>query len=206
MSICIQHHYYHVSSFLLILAMTVTCVIGNLIIKAMDLFGTPDYVWADLQKQRANAQAIDYFYIILGYTHQSPHLRVHLRSGCLFYRNDPRYTIHGTTGSFVKFGLDPQEEALRSGRIPNKANWVFEPESNWGKVHSITETGLETSGTVKSLPGDYRLFYENVRDAIHGKAACTVTPIQASRVIRIIELALESAEKGSNIRVTFKED
>ena len=37
-----------------------------------------------------------------------------------------RFTLHGTRGSYVKHGLDPQEDALKAGRRP-------QPRAAWGE-------------------------------------------------------------------------
>lgn len=51
-------------------------------------------------------------------------------------------------------------------------------------------------GAIPTERGDYRGFYENVRDAMLGRAALKVTAEQAVAVLQAIELARESSEKG----------
>ena len=39
-----------------------------------------------------------------------PRLRAMLRARIVAYAPGPHFLIHGTKGSFVKYGMDPQEE------------------------------------------------------------------------------------------------
>ena len=50
-----------------------------------------------------------------------------------------------------------------------------------------------TAETIETLPGDYRLFYANVRDAILGSASVDVTHEQMLDVMHALELARESS-------------
>ena len=56
---------------------------------------------------------------------------------------------------------------------------------------------------VKTERGDYRGFYENVRDALLGKAELEVKPEQVWRTTRLIELARESSAQGRRVKVEF---
>ena len=170
---------------------------SHLIDQALVLFGAPDAVTADLRMQRPSAKNIDSFELILHY----PKLKVTLKSGMLVRAELPRYILLGENGSFVKYGLDIQEEDLKSGLTPlTKANWGEEPETLYGTINT-TVKGLDISGRVKSEPGDYRRYYENIYHAIHGQEELIVTPFQAKAVIRIIEYAMESHDKKCTVDV-----
>ncbi|MBW7462366.1 oxidoreductase, partial [Paenibacillus sepulcri] len=77
--------------------------------QALTLFGLPDTITADIRIQREGGIADDYFDIGLGY---ADGLKVSLRSSLLIREPGPRYVVHGTEGSYVKYGVDPQERAL----------------------------------------------------------------------------------------------
>ena len=111
-----------------------------------------------------------------------PRLKVILTAGMLIREKTPRYVLRGTKATFVKYGLDPQEQDLASGRSPRDPGWGREPREQWGTL--ISDNG-ET--TMETLPGNYRAFYENVRDSIEGRTELAVTPEQANRVIEVIE-------------------
>ena len=106
--------------------------------------------------------------------------------------------VHGTTGSYVKYGLDPQEDALKGGATLGGPHWGEEPESAWGKLTTM-QNGMATEKSVPTLPGDYRRYYENVRDAIQGRTALAVPAEQGWRIIRLLELALESSKQKRTI-------
>jgi len=178
----------------------------HLIDQALVLFGTPDAISADVRLERNGAAADDAFDIILYY----PSLRAHLRATMLASRPGPHFVVHGTRGSYIKFGLDPQEDALKRGEKPRagqskgSADWGKEPTEAWGTltlgaVGSPTDRGIPAHASeerrVPTEAGDYRGYYENVRDAILGKAALAVTPAAALCVMRVIELAQQSSRE-----------
>ena len=105
----------------------------------------------------------------------------------------PRFALHGTEGSFVKFGLDPQEEALRRGESPaHNPQWGSEPPAHWGTLNTQIG-GLHVRGQVETLRGDYRAYYQNIYEAIAGQAALAVTPEEACHTMRLLECAVQSA-------------
>lgn len=95
---------------------------AHLIDQALLLFGRPDHIWADLGKQREGALADDYFHIVLRFGEK----RAILHAGCLVAAPPFRFAVHGTKGSYVKHGLDPQEEQLKQGIRPGDAGWGLE--------------------------------------------------------------------------------
>ena len=96
----------------------------HLIDQALVLFGPPQMVTADIRSQRDDALTDDNFELILHYDS----LKVTLKSGMLVRAETPRFLLHGTNGSFVKYGMDPQEDELKDGRSPAEPGWGAEPE------------------------------------------------------------------------------
>ena len=163
---------------------------SHLIDQALVLFGQPKEVLADLGVERENGKATDYFTLLLRYER----LRVTLKAGTLVRELGPRYIVNGTKGSFVKYGLDVQEEQLKKGADPLTTEfWGREPEAIWGTLHT-DGNGAQIKIKVASEPGDYRLFYQNLYDALCGNASLAVTPEQARNTICVIELAMKSSE------------
>jgi predicted dehydrogenase len=127
----------------------------------------------------------------------------------------PRFLLHGTRGSFKKYGLDPQEPALVAGaHVPrlNEApsaepdHWLTEQESHWGLLTVAPdphEPGILVTRKLETRPGDYRGFYANVRDAIRGVAPLAVTPEDGYRTIKLLELARESSVSRRTLAVEF---
>lgn len=151
--------------------------------QALRLFGPPQALYADFALQREGAQAVDYFHVLLRY----PRLRVILHGGSLVAGGQPRFLVHGTRGSFVKYGLDPQEEALKAGIRPGAPGWGHDPQE--GDLYLPGEP----VGKVPNQPGNYGLYYQAIRDAITQGGANPVPPEQAIQVMQVIELANQSA-------------
>lgn len=162
----------------------------HLIDQALVLFGTPEAVAADVRTERDRATTDDAFDVMLFYSQ----VRVVLRASMLVSAPTARFVLQGTQGSYVKFGLDPQEEVLKRGGIPEGNSWGREPSDRWGILRSAENDSL-AERPLLTLPGDYRKYYENVRDAILGSAPLAVTPQQALDVMRAIELAHQSSRK-----------
>ncbi len=168
---------------------------SHLIDQPLVLFGLPQAITADIRAQREGTKATDNFELILHY----PGLKVTLKAGMLVSQPLPRYILLGDKGSFVKYGLDVQEAALKAGLTPHtKADWGIEPESVWGNL--VTEmNGVNFSGKIQSEPGDYRNYYVNIYDAITNNKPLEVSPQHARNIIRVIELAMQSNDEKRTI-------
>ena len=159
---------------------------AHLLDQALVLFGSPQAIAADIRIERAGAAADDAFDVTLHY----PHRRALLRASMLAASPGPTFAVHGTKGSFIKYGLDPQEAALKSGRMPDEASWDAEPSDLYGRL-----TTPEGTRTIATIPSSFSHYYENVRDAILGKAELAVTPEQAVNVMHGLELGVASSQK-----------
>jgi len=168
---------------------------SHLIDQAIVLFGRPQGIFADLRSQRDRAVAVDSFEVHLAY----PAFKVTLKAGSLVCEPSPRFTLYGTQGSYLKFGLDPQEEALKQGGSPAQPNWGSEPEEAWGTLTNCN--GNLTREKYPTLAGCYPEYYKNIYEAITGKAELAVKPEQAKEVIRLIELAEQSAKEERMLAV-----
>lgn len=167
---------------------------SHLVDQAMALFGTPETVTAKLRYDREGTTVNDGFAVFLQY----PRLHVSLYATLIAAAPGPRFAVHGTKGSYIKYGLDPQEDALKGGATLSDPHWGEEPESAWGKLTTV-QNGHATERSVPTLPGDYRPYYENVRDAILGRASLVLPAEEGWRIIRLLELWLESDQKGCAI-------
>ncbi len=173
----------------------------HLVDQALALFGAPVAVSADVRMEREGALADDAFDLTLLYSG----LRACLRATMLASRPGPHFVVHGTLGSFVKYGLDPQEAALKRGERPGASSvWGREDEAAWGTLTLGNAGDPNNRGIpaqageerrIPTLAGDYRGYYENVRDAILRKAELAVTPVAALRIMRVLELALQSSRE-----------
>jgi scyllo-inositol 2-dehydrogenase (NADP+) len=168
----------------------------HLIDQALVLFGEPQTITASALCQRPTSQVDDAFDVCMVY----PRLRAMLKARIIAYAPGPHLLIHGTKGSFLKYGMDPQEEPLRSGNFPRGTNWPAEwgeePESSWGTLSLVGQPPAK----IKTERGDYRGFYANVRDAIEKGAPLDVSPEQALRVMRALLLAHKSSREARTVR------
>ncbi|HTR25563.1 MAG TPA: oxidoreductase [Terriglobales bacterium] len=169
---------------------------AHLVDQAVVLFGMPEAVSADLRIEREGAAVDDAFDVVLHYGK----MRVLLRAGMLVCAPTPRFRLNGSRGSFVKFGLDPQEEALKAGLKPSPG-WGLEPEEMWGTL-SLAEESATTSTRIATAVGDYRRYYENVRDAVSSSAALEVASQQILDVVRLLEIASESSGRRCTLPVS----
>jgi predicted dehydrogenase len=161
----------------------------HLIDQALVLFGEPQGITAEAFRQREGSQVDDAFDVCLEY----PRLRAMLRARIIAYAPGPHFLLHGTKGSFLKYGMDPQEERLRSGKLPAGkdwgADWGEEPEQLWGTLSLVDQPSTK----IRTKRGDYRDFYANVRDAIEKGSPVEVTIEQAMRTMRALLLARKSS-------------
>lgn len=184
----------------------------HLIDQALALFGEPATIWADVRLSRDHATVDDSFDILLTYEASSADgtpsagqslggLRVWLCATLAAASAGARFTLHGTLGSYEKWGFDPQENALQAGQTFGTPGFGSEPQNAWG-VLTLPDAQPEP---VPTLRGDYREYYANVRDAILGRAKLQVTVRDAWCVARLIELARESSKSGCRIPVDLSD-
>jgi len=168
----------------------------HLIDQALVLFGAPKKITAVAFCQRETSEVDDAFDVSMEY----PGLRALLRARIIAFAPGPHLLIHGTKGSFIKYGMDPQEEKLRGKDCPDGtdwgADWGEEPEESWGTLSLVSKP----SKKVKTERGDYRGFYANVRDAIEKGSPLDVTPEQALRTMRGVLLARKSSQEQRTVQ------
>jgi scyllo-inositol 2-dehydrogenase (NADP+) len=163
----------------------------HLLDQALRLFGMPEAVEADVTAQRQGAMVDDYFDVRLHYGR----LRACLRSSSLVAAPRPRFAVHGTLGSFVKHGLDPQEAQLKAGLRPGEPG--FGEDSRHGTL--VLADGSEQS--VPTVRGDYPAFYEGIAAAILDGAPVPVPAEQARDGLLLIDLARRAAQLGQRLPV-----
>jgi predicted dehydrogenase len=166
----------------------------HLVDQALLLFGKPVAVSAEVLSERDKTLADDSYTLRLRYKDFS----ATLSANCLASLARPRFYLRGMKGNYWKWGLDPQEEALNHVTRIDSPTWGAEPTSAWGTL-SVDVGGSIVTRPVEPVPGDYRLYYAAVRDALLGKAPAPVAAIDAWRVARLLEWAVESSAKHREI-------
>lgn len=164
----------------------------HLLDQALQLFGSPRAISADLLAQRRGAVTDDYFHVQLHYGA----LRVLLHASMLVAAPGPRFIVHGTRGSYTKLGLDPQEEQLRAGLRPQNEGWGV--DSRDGSL-TLWQDGRSQTRTLATVPGNYPAFYSAMRDSINGIGPNPAPADDAIAVMELIELGFRSAEVGETV-------
>lgn len=169
---------------------------SHLIDQALQLFGMPEELFADIRIIRPISKVDDYFELILYYNN----LRVKLKSSYLVREQLPGYIIHGAKGSFIKPKTNIQEIALMAGKLPDSKGWGIEPDSERGLLH--TEINGEVIRTyIDSQEGNYADFFNQVYKAIREGQPVPVDAKDALNVIKIIEAAFQSSELRKSIKL-----
>ncbi|SED60236.1 Predicted dehydrogenase [Streptomyces sp. 2131.1] len=173
---------------------------SHVVDQALTLFGPAAQVYAESDLRRPGAAADDDTFVAI--THASG-VRSHLYVSATTAQLGPRFRVLGSAAGFVKYGLDPQEAALREGARPTDGGpWGEEPEELWGRL-GAGESPLTGGGTpVRTLPGDYPAYYAAVNEALRGTGDNPVTALQAAETLDVLEAARRSAREG--ITVTLR--
>jgi scyllo-inositol 2-dehydrogenase (NADP+) len=160
---------------------------SHLIDQALHLFGMPEFVQADVFGQRDHARTDDYFHIVLGYGS----LRVILHSSAIVPSNGPRFQVHGTKASYIKYGIDGQEDMLRAGKKPVDDTWGADSPEHYGKL----TTGEGETKEIQTLHGSYVTYYQKIADSLLRGEELPVSAEEARDVVKVIEAAFESSKE-----------
>lgn len=163
----------------------------HLIDQAVVLFGAPERVLARIAQHRPEGTLHDSVQLSLFYAG----LEALLEVDQLDAFGGRRLALRGRLGSFDKRGFDPQEAALSAGQLPEGPAWGSEAESAWGTLRLLEGEQLHES-RVETLPGDHRLFYRGVHEAISEGRPAPVSLQDVLVQLQIIEAALRSQETG----------
>jgi scyllo-inositol 2-dehydrogenase (NADP+) len=166
----------------------------HLIDQALALFAPPETVYATAKAHRDRATAPDYVHLLLGYADKE----VVLHASALAAIEPPRFAIHGTLGSYVKMGLDTQEDQLKAGLRPGNAS--FGSGNAAGSLRVVAGDRV-VERELPTLNGAYVEFYRALAMSIRRGEPFPVTPQDAVDVMTIIELAAQSEREGR--RLTF---
>ncbi|WAJ26265.1 Gfo/Idh/MocA family oxidoreductase [Antarcticirhabdus aurantiaca] len=159
--------------------------------QAIQLFGMPDWVEADVFVQREGGAVDDGFEIRAG---KGP-LRLSLGAASVVADGGWRYRIDGTAGSFLKRGIDPQEAALRAGGRPTEPGFGEEAAENRG----ILVSGEGAREEIPSEAGRWTTFYEGIVRAIRDGGEPPVTAASAAETVRFLDAVRQAAERHARV-------
>ena len=168
----------------------------HLVDQACVLFGDPTHIYAEVDRRRAGAAVDDDVFVALRFAGGRV---AHLHASQVTAIAGPRVRISGLRGAYEQPGLDPQEDALRSGLRPGDRHWGVVLEGEWGRL----VTGGLAPGDRRIEPerGRWEAFYAGVRDALVAGAPPPVDPLDGLRVVEVIDAAHRSAREGAIVRL-----
>jgi predicted dehydrogenase len=166
---------------------------SHLIDQTLLLFGPVREVFAQLDRRRPGVEADDDTFVALSHTSG---VRSYLYMSAVAAQAAPRFRVLGQAAAFTKWGLDVQEDALRSGARPGGADWGAEPQERWGTLGIDGHTK-----PVPTQPGDYGAFYAGVASALRGEGPAPVAVADAIATLDVIEAARTSATESRVVRL-----
>ena len=164
----------------------------HLLDQVVVLFGLPVSITVDLAQLRPGAQSTDYFHAVLAY----PQRRVVLHGTLLAAAESARFIVHGSRASYIKYGLDPQEERLKNGERLPQEDWGYDMRDG-----TLTRAEGDERSQEKwlTLPGNYPAYYAAIRDALNGVGENPVPASEAIQIMTLIELGIESARHRATL-------
>jgi predicted dehydrogenase len=164
---------------------------AHLVDQAVQLFGPPTSVYAEVERRRAGAEADDDVFVALRHPDDVvSHLWMSAVAGSL----GPRFRVLGSSAAYEKTGLDPQEGQMSEGIMPGHPEYGLEPSSRWGRL-----VRGDDSEPVATERGDYPRFYADVARALIEDAPPPVPSADAVATLEILEAARESARLGTTV-------
>jgi predicted dehydrogenase len=170
---------------------------SHIIDQALVLFGKPTHVYAELARRRPESQVDDDCFVSLQFANG---ISAHLWMNQVARVAGARFRVLGLNGTYEKWGLDPQEDALKAGLRPGDPGWGSEPRERWGHLSTdLGAHGLHTDGPIETLAGAYEHYYAGVRDALVDNKPLPVDPRSVVDVVRVIELAQQSSREKQTV-------
>ncbi|MGQ2990983.1 oxidoreductase [Brevundimonas sp.] len=165
----------------------------HLIDQMLVLFGLPVGITCSLAIQRDGGLSPDWAHAVLRY---DDGLRVVLNAAMVMAAPEVRFAVHGTSASWLKGGLDVQEDQLKSGMAPGAPGWGVDPRpATWVDG----DTGARSAAP--GPPGDYPAYYSAIAKALRGEGDNPVPPDQALAVMRVLDAGMESARTGREVLI-----
>jgi predicted dehydrogenase len=158
---------------------------SHLVDQALQLFGPPEAVYAELDARREGARVDDDVFVAIEHASGA---HSHLWMSAVAAQQAPRFRVLGDRAGYTKHGLDVQEDALRAGHSPSEDRWGEESEERWGRL------GVDGDlRAVPTLPGSYGTFYEAVATSLRDGTPPPVDPNDAVAVLDVLEAARKKA-------------
>jgi len=161
----------------------------HLVDQALALWGRPAQVYAEIDVRRPGVHVDDDAFVALTWP-RGP--RAHLWMSAVAAQAGPRFRVLGSAAAFVKHGMDPQESALRAGRLPTEEGFGEEAPAAWGLLGTD-----ERAERVPTMAGAYREFYVALAASLRTGAPPPVAGADAVAVLEVLDAARRSAASGT---------
>ncbi|GEP18929.1 oxidoreductase [Pediococcus argentinicus] len=166
----------------------------HIIDQIVALFGKPEEVGYDIRPiQNQTSSTDDYFQTDLYYEN----FKVSVKSTPLAATPYPRFVLHGTQGSFVKYDIDQQENDLKLGIMPDDPQFGIDSPNLFGEVHYRNQNNDWITKQIPTITGDYGLVYDSLIDSIINDQPKLVSDEELITDMQILEDGV--ATKGPHI-------
>lgn len=152
------------------------------------LFGKPNKVYYDIRTIRNKENPDDYYHVELFYNE----FKVIVKTNHLVKSEYPKFIVHGSKGSFIKYGIDKQEECLKNGIMPWDNNFGVDPSENYGILDYINNNGENIIETKVTPRGDYGKIYDGLYDCLVNGKEKLVKDFELLTVMKILECGINS--------------
>ncbi|WP_419488011.1 Gfo/Idh/MocA family oxidoreductase [Chryseobacterium bernardetii] len=167
---------------------------AHLVDQAVQCFGYPEKLFADVFSMKGSEFANDYFEIVLFYKND---LRVRLKSSVFTKEDHYAYKIHGDRGSFLQERTDNQETELVAGAIPVYGKeWMQPLKEADGILNYLNENSETERIFTSSEAGNYMDYYQQIYEHIVFGYPLPSPGKEVIQNMKIIDASLESVKDG----------
>ncbi|GAB2021531.1 oxidoreductase [Pseudolactococcus yaeyamensis] len=153
------------------------------------LFGRPDTVAYDIRNNEVVGAVDSYFDVDLHYGNT---LKVKVKTNHVVASDYPRFIVHGSNGSFIKYGEDQQENDLKAGVMPDAAGFGEDSVMYYGIAKYRNSNGDWIEKQIKTPLGDYGRYYDSVYETLKNGADKLVSDEETLTNIQILEAGFKA--------------
>ncbi len=110
----------------------------------------------------------------------------------------PKFIVHGTKGSFVKYGIDQQETSLKANIMPGEPG--FAADESVGVLEYVNDDGVTVKEEVKPETGDYGRVYDALYQTL---TVGTPNYVKESEVLTNLEILERAFEQATPATITL---
>ncbi|WP_217077826.1 oxidoreductase [Clostridium baratii] len=157
----------------------------------VSIFGKPDKVTYDIRSIRVKGNPDDYYEVCMFYDN----FKAIVKTNHLVKIEYPKFILHGFNGSFIKCGIDKQEECLKANIMPWDKEFKSDIKENYGKLNYIDNEGNDITKVIETPKGDYSEIYNAMYDAIINNKELPVKEEEVLEVMNILNNGIKECYK-----------